>query len=191
MKKKRPAYTQIQKGTLLIASPDIDSGMLFRSLVLICEHNSSGSFGIVINKPLEVDLPQSILNVENLNNPHVHIRAGGPLQTNQLMLLHTSNEIPEQTLTICEDVYLGGDLNFLQEALSDENGPQIDLCFGYIGWGGGILEREFLDGNWFIAPSSKRYVFDIEPEKLWQKVLQDMGGKYAGLSQIPEDLSVN
>ena len=108
-----------------------------------------------------------------------------------MMLLHTAESIPQQTLKICEGVFLGGDLQFLQEVLTDQNGPEIHLCFGYSGWGAGQLEREFLDGHWFIHPASSRFIFQTPAEKLWQTLLREMGGKYASLSMIPEDLSVN
>ena len=184
-------YSQIQKGTLLIATPEIDMGIFFRGVVLVCEHNPNGSFGLVINKRLDLELPEEIINIHNLANPNVGIRAGGPVQTNQMMLLHTSDQIPTQTLQICDGVFLGGDLQFLQESITDVNGPQIHLCFGYAGWGGGQLEREFLDGSWFIHPASPKYIFQIPAEKVWQSLLRDMGGKYATMSMIPEDLTVN
>lgn len=184
-------YSQIQKGTFLIASPDIDTGIFFRGVVLVCEHTSNGSFGLVINKSLDLELPEEIINIHNLANPHVGIRAGGPVQTNQMMLLHTSDKIPGQTLKITDGVFLGGDLQFLQDALTDEKGPQIHLCFGYAGWRAGQLEREFLDGNWYLHPASPRYIFDTSADKIWQILLREMGGKYATLSMIPEDLSVN
>lgn len=188
---KNVPYSTIQKGTFMIASPDIDVGMFFRGVILICEHNPNGSFGIVINKSLDLELPQEIINVHNLANPAVGIRAGGPVQTNQMMLLHTSPNIPEQTLQICDGVYLGGDLQFLQETITDPSGPSVNLCFGYAGWGAGQLEREFLDGGWFLYPASKRHIFETPPDKLWQTLLREMGGKYATLSMIPEDLSWN
>lgn len=184
-------YTQIQKGTFLISSPDVESGVFYRAVVLVCEHNPNGSFGLVVNKSLDLDLPEEILQGEGINNRQIGIRAGGPVQTNQMMLLHTSPSIPGQTLNVCEGVYLGGDLQFLQEIIKDENGPEIHLCFGYAGWGAGQLEREFLDGNWFIFPATRRHIFHVPPDKLWQTLLREMGGKYASLSMIPEDLSVN
>jgi putative transcriptional regulator len=184
-------YSHIQKGTLLIATPDVEMGLFFRAVVLVCEHNQNGSFGLVINKALDLELPEEIINIHNLANPRVSIRAGGPVQTNQMMLLHTSGTVPNQTLQICDGVFLGGDLQFLQEVLSDPNGPAVHLCFGYAGWGAGQLEREFLDGGWFIHPASERYIFSIPAEKMWPIILRDMGGKYACLSMIPEDLSVN
>jgi putative transcriptional regulator len=184
-------YSQLERGTLMVATPDIQDGIFFRAVVLICEHNPNGSFGLVINKSLDVDLPEEILNSTDIINPHVGIRAGGPVQTNQMMLLHTSGEIPHQTLEICKSVYLGGDITFLQDMVSQESGPEIFLCFGYAGWGAGQLEREFLDGHWFLHPSSEKLIFHTPPEKLWQTILREMGGKYATLSMIPEDLSLN
>lgn len=175
----------------MISTPDVEGGIFFRSVVLICEHNPNGSFGLVINKSLNLELPEEIVSVSNLANPNVGIRAGGPVQTNQMMLLHTSNKIIEQTLEVCQDVFLGGDLQFLQEIISNPEGPEVLLCFGYCGWGAGQLEREFLDGGWYLYPASKRHIFQVPPEKLWQTLLREMGGKYATLAMIPEDLSLN
>jgi putative transcriptional regulator len=184
-------YSQIQKGTFLIATPDIDSGIFFRGVILVCEHNPNGSFGLLINKNLDLELPEEIINVHNMANPNVGIRAGGPVQTNQMMLLHTSEKIDDQTLKVCDGVHLGGDLQFLQEVLTDENGPLIHLCFGYAGWGAGQLEQEFLDGHWFLYPATRENIFNTPPDRLWQELLREMGGKYATLSMIPEDLSLN
>lgn len=190
MNEKLP-YSHIDKGILLIATPDVELGLFFRSVILICEHNASGSFGIVLNKPLEIEIPEEIVDMSQITNPHVGIRAGGPVQTNQMMLLHTSDDIPNETLDICEGVWLGGDLDFLQEVLTDEEGAEVLLCFGYSGWGAGQLEREFLDGGWLLWPCRKEHIFSIPPERLWQSLLREMGGKYATLSMIPEDLSLN
>ncbi|CDZ80537.1 hypothetical protein BN1013_01051 [Candidatus Rubidus massiliensis] len=184
-------YSQIQKGTFLIATPDVDMGIFFRGVVLICEHNPNGSFGLVINKSLDLDLPEEIINIHQLANPRISIKAGGPVQTNQMMLLHSSPNIANQTLQVCDGVYLGGDLQFLQEAISDENGPYVHLCFGYAGWGAGQLEREFLDGHWFIHPGSQEHTFFTPSDKIWQTILREMGGRYSALSMIPEDLTVN
>jgi len=184
-------YSEIEKGTFRIAMPDIDKGILFRSVILVCEHNSGGSFGLVVNKPMQLELPQELLNITTVANPKAVICAGGPMQTNQMMLLHSSSAISTLTLKICDGVFLGGDLQFLQEALSDSEGPFVHLCFGYAGWGAGQLEREFLDGNWLLWPANEDYLFHTPPEKLWSLILKDMGGKYAPLSMMPEDLSLN
>lgn len=184
-------YSELSKGSFLIASPEMDTGIYFRSVILLCEHTPNGSFGLIINKPLQIDLPDDLVDLKNIANPNVAIRAGGPIQPNQMMLLHSSEALQDQSLKLCEGVYLGGDLQFLQEAVRDTSGPSIRLCFGYIGWSSGQLEREFLGAHWFLAPGAARHVFETPSEKVWPTVLREMGGKYASLSMIPEDLSLN
>jgi Putative transcriptional regulator len=182
---------QLQKGVFLVASPDIDAGIFFRSVILLCEHNPMGSFGLVVNKSLDLELPPEVVNLSDLANTNISIRAGGPVQTGQMMLLHTSDKIPQQTLQVCDGVYLGGDLQFLQDSIADEQGPSLLLCFGYTGWGSGQLERELLDGQWFIVPATEEWLFKTPPDALWQCLLRKLGGKYAALAMIPEDLSLN
>lgn len=184
-------YAHLEKGTFLIASPEVEAGLFFHAVLILCEHSHSGSFGLVVNKQVEVELPEEILSVAQLTNPRVEICAGGPVQMHQMMLLHTSNAIPDQTIEICKGVYLGGDLQFLQETVAQENGPSLRLCFGYTGWPAGELEREFLNGDWFIHPATAPHLFETPMEELWQNLLREMGGKYATLSMIPEDLSLN
>ncbi|MDR3625147.1 MAG: YqgE/AlgH family protein [Chlamydiales bacterium] len=184
-------YSNLNKGTFLVASPDSEPGLFSRAVILLCEHNSSGSFGLIINKRLNLELPEELLNLQQLANSKINIQAGGPTQTSQMMLLHSSNKIPHQSIHVCDGVYLGGDLQFLQEAVSKEDGPNVKLCFGYTAWGPGQLEREFLDGDWFLTPASEKHVFHTPQEKMWQSILREMGGQYATLSMIPEDLSLN
>ena len=188
---KRLPYSELSKGSFLIASPEVDAGIYFRSVIIICEHTSSGSFGLIINKPVEIELPEDMINLKNQENTNIAIRTGGPIQPNQMMLHHSSESLKEQALRVCEGVYLGGDMQFLQEAIASPTGPHLRFCFGYTGWEGGQLEREFLNGNWFLAPGSSRHVFETRPEKIWQTILREMGGKYATFSMIPEDLSLN
>ena len=47
-------YLDLKKGTFLVASPDIKSGIFYRSVVLLCDHSAVGSFGLIINKPLDI-----------------------------------------------------------------------------------------------------------------------------------------
>ena len=184
-------YSQLTKGSFLIASPEIDPGLYFRSVILLCEHTPSGSFGLIINKPLEVELPEEVIRPGEEINPRISVCAGGPIQPHQMMLLHSAGSLGEQTLKICDGVYLGADMQFFQEAIHHGAGPYLRLCFGYTGWVAGQLEREFLNGSWFLYPASAKHVFETSSEKLWQTLLREMGGKYATLSMIPEDLSLN
>ena len=180
-------YSDLKKGTFLVASPDIESGIFYRSVVLLCDHSPVGSFGLIVNKPLDVELEEEFFGLEG-SQGQIDMRAGGPNQPNQVMLLQDQGSGEETSLEICEGVYLNGDMDTIQEG---ETIPQTLLCFGYGGWASGVLEREFLNGAWFLCRASKQHLFEIPAQELWQVLLREMGGKYKTLSLMPEDLELN
>lgn len=182
---------KVRKGCFLLSHPEIEGGLFGRGVLLVCEHNDIGSFAIIINKPLDVELPQELINLSESSNKNISIRAGGPVQTNQLMLLHNSPSETQQLLQVADSIYLGGDLEYLHTLLEDERQPVVYLCFGYAGWAAGQLDKEVLEGHWFVCPADGEHLFDTPPEHLWRILLKEMGGKYAVLSTIPEDLSLN
>jgi putative transcriptional regulator len=192
--------SEIHKGHLLIATPEIDSGIFFRTVILICEHSDKGSLGVIINKSIDLIMPSELLEIQAVLNPNLTFCASGPMQTNQLLLLHSEADKVEESLTsngaqntleICEGVYLGGDLSFLQKSAIDTDGPYLKLCFGYAGWGPQQLEKEFSSGSWLLHPAKASHVFQVSPEELWRQLLREMGGRYAMLSMIPDNLSLN
>ncbi len=181
----------LHKGCLLIASPEINSGLYAKSVVLLCEHNESGSFGLIVNKPISIDLPPEVLDINGSQNKKLSTWTGGPIQVGQMMLLHSSNAIPNQVLQISSDLFLGGDLEFLRNAAENPDGPFVRLCFGYSGWDKGQLEKELEKGYWFVTPVSNRLLFQESAETLWKNLLSEMGGQYTSLSNMPNDLSLN
>lgn len=182
---------QISKGSLLIASPEIGSGLYAKSVVLICEHNETGSFGLILNKPLSVELPEEVIDMKAAANQRLSTWTGGPIQVGQMMLLHSCNRIPDQVLQINSGLFLGGDLEFLQTSAADPEGPFIRLCFGYSGWESGQLEKELTKGYWFSIPATSKHVFEESPDTLWKTLLTEMGGQPSSLSNMPDDLSLN
>lgn len=171
-------YSELKKGTFLIASPDIEEGIFYRSVVLLCDHSPVGSFGLIINKPVELD---------HSEEGHFEMRVGGPNQPNQMILLQNQGINGENSLEICEGIYLNGDAEINEE----ENIPSTLLCLGYSGWASGVLEREFLNGAWFLCAANSHHLFETPAECLWQTLLREMGGKYKTLSLLPENLDLN
>ena len=43
-------------GVLLIAQPMVHGQTFRRTVILLCEHNHEGSFGLILNRPLDVHL---------------------------------------------------------------------------------------------------------------------------------------
>lgn len=185
---KDVSFADLKKGAFMIASPDFESGIFHRSVVLLCDHSAQGSFGLIVNKPLEVEGEEGVLQMEN-GERQFEMRASGPNEPSQIMLLQSQSVDEEVSLEICPGIYLNGDLGILQD--EEDEIPQTILCFGYGGWVAGALEQELLAGAWFLRPAKKEHIFDLPPERLWQTLLRELGGSYKTLSLMPENLELN
>jgi putative transcriptional regulator len=179
------------RGQLLLDSGQLGGSFFQRTVVLICQHNAEGAFGLVLNRPLGkavgdlivADLPDALKS-----SP---LYVGGPVQPGALSYLHTDNFIPDAE--VLPNLALGHSLDDLLE-IGESFSPakKVRLFAGYAGWSPGQLESEMKRKAWTTFPASLELVFETPPEQLWQKVLQSKGGwKNKLLSQMPEDLSWN
>jgi len=183
--------TKFLKGQLLLDSGQLVGSFFQRTVVLICQHDAEGAFGLVLNRStgnkvgemIVADLP------DVLKQSPLYL--GGPVQPTALSFLHTDSFIPDAN--VLPNLNLDHSLDALVdigEFLSP--GKKIRLFAGYAGWSGGQLEDEMKRKAWLIHPASLELVFDVPPEKLWQTVLRRKGGWRNKLrAQMPEDLSWN
>ncbi|MDW7691556.1 YqgE/AlgH family protein [Flammeovirgaceae bacterium SG7u.111] len=179
---------EVIKGDVLVAEPFLDDPNFARSVILICEHKEEGAFGLVINKPVSVD-------VEDVPDPLImgnDIFVGGPVEQNTLHVIHTFDMLDGST-KLQEGVFWGG--NYDELKLLHMNGEvsskNCRLFVGYSGWGKNQLEEELNKNSWVIAKIDLKKIFEIEPENLWQEVLRSMGSKYKMLSNYPIDPRLN
>ena len=179
------------RGKLLLDGGDLAGSFFHRSVVLICEHNADGAFGLVLNRALGKTVGEMIIAdlPENLKSSPLFL--GGPVQPSALSFLHTDNFIPEAD--VMPDLALGHSLDDLVEiSESFSAGKKVRLFAGYAGWSAGQLENEMKRKSWLTFPASVELVFNTLPELLWPKILKSKGGwKNKLLAQMPEDLSSN
>jgi putative transcriptional regulator len=178
------------KGQLLLDSGQLSGSFFQHTVVLICQHDAEGAFGLVLNHAtgknvgdvIVADLPEALKDCP--------LYEGGPVQPSALSFLHSDallldgNVIPNLSLghSVDELVELG-------EAFSTAR--KLKMFAGYAGWSPGQLDNEMKHKAWLTHPASLELVFDIAPEQLWQVILRRKGGKYRLLAQSPEDLSLN
>jgi putative transcriptional regulator len=179
------------KGKLLLDGGDLGGSFFHRSVVLICEHNAEGAFGLVLNRSagskvgevIVADLPDTLKE-----SP---LFLGGPVQPTALSFLHSDNFIPDAN--VFPNLDLGHSLDDLMDvAESFSPAKKVKMFAGYAGWSPGQLEMEMKRKSWLTFPASLELVFETPPEQLWQKILKSKGGwKNKLLSQMPDDLSLN
>lgn len=178
------------KGQLLLDGGRLHGSFFHRTVVLICEHNAEGAFGLVLNRLSGSTVGEMIQNEipEALKTEPLFL--GGPVQTNALSYLHSDSYLPQAN--VLANLSLGHSLESLSE-LGSSFSPtkQIRIFAGYAGWSPGQLEEEMKRGSWLTHPASANLVFQPDPASLWKNILSEMGWKYRLLSQAPDDLSWN
>ncbi len=186
-----PDVPKYLKGQLLLDGGELTGTFFHRTVVLICQHDAEGAFGLVLNRQsgktvgdsLVADLPD-VLKESSLF-------LGGPVQPTALSFLHTDSFIPDAN--VFPNLNLEHSLDALLE-LGESFSPtrKLKLFAGYAGWSPGQLEAEMNRKAWLTHPASLELIFDTSPEKIWPVVLRRKGGwQNRILSQSPEDLSWN
>jgi putative transcriptional regulator len=179
------------RGQLLLDSGQLGGSFFQRTVVLVCQHNAEGAFGLVLNRALGKTVGEMI--IANLPGPlkESPLYLGGPVQPGALSFLHTDNFIPDAD--VMPNLALGHSLDDLLEIGEGFSAAKkIRLFAGYAGWSPGQLEGEMKRKAWLTFPATVELVFETPPEQLWEKILKDKGGwKNKLLAQTPEDLSWN
>jgi putative transcriptional regulator len=179
------------KGQLLLDGGDLNGSFFHRTVVLICQHDTDGAFGLVLNHSLGKTVGEMIVAdlPETLKEAPLYL--GGPVQPSALSFLHTDNFIPNAD--VLPNLALGHSLDELVdigESFSSEK--KVKMFAGYAGWSPGQLETEMKRKAWLTFPASLELVFETPPEQLWPKILKSKGGwRNRLLSAMPEDLSSN
>ncbi len=189
--REMPEKSKFLRGQLLLDSGQLGGSFFQRTVVLICQHNAEGAFGLVLNRPLGKAVGEMIVAdlPDSLKNSPLYV--GGPVQPGALSYLHTDSFIPDAE--VLPNLALGHSLDDLLE-IGESFSPakKVRLFAGYAGWSPGQLENEMKRKAWTTFPASLELVFETPPEGLWQKVLQSKGGwRNKLLSQMPEDPSRN
>jgi putative transcriptional regulator len=184
----KPKFLQ---GQLLLDSGQLGGSFFQRSVVLICQHNAEGAFGLVLNRTLGKTVGEMIVADLPDMLKETPLYLGGPVQPAALSFLHTDNYLPDAD--VLPNLALGHSLDDLLD-IGEGFSPtkKVRMFAGYAGWSPGQLESEMKRKSWLTHPGSVDLVFNTPPDQLWQKVLTDKGGwRNKLLSQIPEDLSLN
>jgi len=176
-------------GDILVAEPPMADPNFRRSVVLLCEHTTEASFGLVLNRPTGLTLSQATDEAFDFD---ADLFLGGPVQPDTLHYLHPYGDL-DGALTVLDEVFWGGDFEALRRAIADgyADPERIRFFVGYSGWGPGQLDAEVDELSWIVRPGTAALVFADGDDALWRQVLRQLGGEYALLSTFPDDPRLN
>ncbi|WP_324252652.1 YqgE/AlgH family protein [Parenemella sanctibonifatiensis] len=183
--------TPVLPGRLLVATTELSSGYFKRSVVLMLDHDDSGSLGVVINRisalPLQTVLPDWAATV----GPPGFMFDGGPVSTTGAICLArlTGEDEPPGW----RRVY--GEMGLLHldtpVELVDGAFGRLRVFAGYAGWGAGQLEDELAADKWAVVSGTSQDPFTDDPDGLWRAVLRRQRNVLAMMATWTEDPDQN
>ncbi len=70
-----------RQGIILISEPSLRDFYFRQSVVLLAEHNEEGTFGVIVNKPIEARIQDIIKDFPDSDLP---VYLGGPVKTDSI-----------------------------------------------------------------------------------------------------------
>jgi len=185
---------RVEPGTLLAAYPDMLDPNFMHSVVLMCQHNEQGAYGLVTNRATTLTLKTLLPEHPVLRASRFPVFLGGPVEPNTLQFVHVApDEIPGG-VSLDGRLWLGGELEGLAEFVTARPRlarRKLRLFLGYAGWGAGQLEDELMGGSWLPAPPSLEALFGRPGEGTWRRVVSSVGSLGESLKDQPPDVSWN
>lgn len=161
-----------------------------RTVVLLCEHQQEGSFGLVLNRKLKYTLDEIMPELEGVKLP---VSFGGPVQADTLHFLHLCpNQIPGSR-EVTDGIYWGGDFGVMKDMLirNQIDHDSVRFFVGYSGWGSDQLDEELKEKSWITALAKQRLIFNLNPEDVWKESLRTLGTDYSQMTNYPIDPQLN
>jgi putative transcriptional regulator len=178
------------QGTLLVSEPFLADNTFKRSVILLSEHDDSGTLGFILNKPTEVKVHDALEDFPEFDS---NLFFGGPVETDSLFYIHTLGLQLSGSREIASGIFWGGSFEQLKQmiAAGKVRPNQIRFYAGYSGWDPKQLDHELEEHSWMVSGCSKQFTFYDDPKCLWSQVLKSMGTEYAILANFPEDPNWN
>lgn len=178
------------RGKILISEPFLCDATFGRSVVLLVDHTTEGSMGLIVNKPLPLILNDVIKEFKYLED--IPLYKGGPLNTDTLFYLHTLPHI-SGALPVSNELYLNGDFDAIKKYILQGNATngKIRFFLGYSGWDCEQLHAEIKENTWIISKEETINLLNEKVRDMWKKALGKLGGKYETWSRFPQIPSLN
>lgn len=166
-------------GQLLIAMPAMMDPNFARTVTYICEHGDQGALGLVINRPLDIDLGDVFAQLE-LDNSDADISSrpvlhGGPVHMERGFVIHEAEEQWENSTAVTDSIQVTTSRDILISMANGRGPKRATVALGYAGWGAGQLEDEISANSWLNVPAESQIIFDTPFEERWRQSAQLLG----------------
>lgn len=160
---------------LLLSMPQLQDPNFAKTVVLLCEYNADGAFGLVLNRPTEMPATDMVrLDPPVLGGNGMRLWMGGPVEPQRGWIL-VGDEPASDFKTIHDGIYLSTSPQLLREVLEARSAPRARVLAGYAGWGPGQLDDELAQSAWLLADIDLDLVFDVPSDAMWETAIRRLG----------------
>ena len=172
----------------LIAMPNMVDPNFSRTLTYIAEHSERGALGVIVNRPIDMDLAGLFERVDiPLENPRIAqqpVYFGGPVQTDRGFVLHRPAGQWSATLSVNDEIGMTSSRDILEALAKDTPAQDVLVSLGYSGWGAGQLENEIAENGWLTCPATPDMLFDGDIDGKYEQILAAIGIDLTHLSSV-------
>lgn len=164
-------------GMFLIAAPSLRDPNFEHTVVLICDHNQDGAFGLVVNRLLLHSFAPLKAGLEiTESTADLPVFYGGPVKPEQGYILYLSHaDLYSPSLKISDDLSLTTSRDILVDIAMGKGPQKFLFTLGFSGWAPGQLEAEMMTDSWLIAPSHNGIIFDMPVSERWKAAAHLIG----------------
>lgn len=170
----------------LIAMPSLQDPNFHRTVTYLCAHNNEGAMGIVINRPLDLNLGEVLehmsIEVENETVNSMMVLQGGPVQRDRGFVIHEPAGEWDAVLAVGNQIGVATSRDILAAVAHGDGPKRAVVALGYAGWGAGQLEREVQQNAWLSGPADSSIIFDLPYEKRYESAARLLGVELDRLS---------
>jgi putative transcriptional regulator len=185
---------------LMISMPQMQDPNFLQTVSLLSEFNNSGAVALILNRPLQITL-HDVLSPDFRKqfdlDPTIAkavrdtpVYWGGPVDVQQGLILHTSNDFEEESVQIQPNLFITGSIFVLKELLKQKASGKQDINFrfllGYAGWAAHQLEQEMADSCWMTS-NIEKFIFETKPDLMWAQSLQNLGVDISQLASVQQE----
>lgn len=173
---------------LLIAMPGMADPNFNSTVTLVCEHTRDGAIGVVINRPLELELGNLFAQLEvsgsDTGAARKPVLSGGPVAPERGFVLHNSARDYDSSLPVSPGISLTMSRDIIDDMARGDGPEKALVALGIASWGAGQLDDEMLSNTWLTVPATPEIVFDVPFADRWRVAAMSIG---VDINQISAD----
>lgn len=162
---------------LLLSMPQMADPNFARAVVLLCDYNEDGAFGLVVNRQMEEPAHTLIRTEPPVDvDPELKLWIGGPVEPQRTWVLMAEPQGPdEEQREICPGVLLSVSHELTLELLQSPPSSKARVVAGYAGWGPGQLDHELAASAWLTLQVDPQLIFGVPPDRMWDVAIRRLG----------------